>query len=81
MPVDNHGQIIHPVHTDDLVMKICKDTLGIELFINDIGRSHAMGNLTQFRTSMTQTLSKLKYGHKIHAYWASDATYLPKEKQ
>ena len=29
-------------------------------------------NLTQFRTSLIKTLSKLKYEHKIHAYWTSD---------
>jgi len=107
VPVDNHGQIIHPVHTADLVMKICKDKLGIELSIYDIGRSHvirkikdgksqvivrllsyrvrnqvysnkrqlkdnedgifATENLTQFRTSMTTTLSKLNYEQKMHA--------------
>jgi hypothetical protein len=72
VPVGNHGQIIHLVHTDYLVIKIYKDTLGIELLINDIGRSHVINNLTQFRTSMTQTLSKLKYEHQIHAYWTSD---------
>jgi chromosome segregation ATPase len=42
VPVDNRGQIIHPVNTDGLVMKICKDKLGIELSINDIGRSHVI---------------------------------------
>jgi hypothetical protein len=42
VPVDNRGQIIHPVNTDDLVIKICKDKLGIELSINDIGRSHVI---------------------------------------
>jgi hypothetical protein len=44
VPVDNRGQIIHPVNTDDLVIKICKDKLGIELSINDIGRSHVIRN-------------------------------------
>ena len=42
VPVDNRGQKIHPVNTDDLVIKICKDKLGIELSINDIGRSHVI---------------------------------------
>jgi hypothetical protein len=42
VPVDNRGQIIHPVNTDDLVIKICMDKLGIELSINDIGRSHVI---------------------------------------
>ena len=119
LPVDNHGQIIHPVHTDDLVMKICKDKLGIELSKNDIGRIHVIGNvkdgksqvivrllsyrvknqvysnkrqlkqnedgilvtenITQFRTSLRQTFSKLKYEHKIHVYWTSDGRIFAKE--
>jgi len=119
VPVDNRGQIIHPVNTDDLVMKICKDKLGIELSINDIGRSHVIAkvrdgesqvivrflsyrarnqvysnkrllkqnedgifvteNFTQFRTSLTKTLSKLKYDHKIHAYWISDGRIFAKK--
>ena len=37
-------------------------------------------NLTQFRTSMTKTLSKLKYEHKIHAYWTSDGHIFAKKK-
>ena len=78
MPVGNHGKIIHPVHTDDLVIKICKDKLGIELLLNDIGRSHVIKNLTQFRTSMTHTLSKLKYEHKMLAYWTSDGRIFAK---
>ena len=78
MPVGNHGQIIHPVHTYDVVIKICKDKLGIELLLNDIGRSQVIKNLTQFRTSMTQTLSKLKYEHKMHAYWTSDGCIFAK---
>ena len=121
MPVDNRGQIRHPVNTDGLVMKICKDKLGIELSINDIGRSHVIGkvkdgksqvivrfrsyrvrnqvysnkrqltqnkdgifvteNLTQLRTSMPKTLLKLKYEHKIHAYWISDGRIFAKKNQ
>jgi hypothetical protein len=48
------------------------------LFLNDIGRSHVIKNLTEFRTSMTQTLSKLKYEHKMHAYWTSDGRIFAK---
>jgi hypothetical protein len=42
VPVDNRGQIIHPVNTDDLGINICKDKLVIELSINDIGRIHVI---------------------------------------
>ena len=121
LPVDSHGQIMHSVHTDDLVMTICKDKLGIELSKNDIGRIHVIGNvkdgksqvivrflsyrfrsqvysnkrklkqnevgifvtenITQFRTSLRQTFSKLKYEHKIHAYWTSDGRIFAKENR
>jgi hypothetical protein len=102
------------------VIKICKDKLGIELSINDIGRSHVIRkvkdgksqvivrflsyrvrnqvysnkrllkqnedgifvteNLTQFRTSLIKTSSKLKYEHKIHTYWTSDGRIFAKKK-
>jgi hypothetical protein len=35
--------------------------------------------LTQFRTSLIKTLSKLKYEHKIHTYWTSDGRIFAKK--
>ena len=32
--------------TDGLVLKVCKDHLGVELKIDDIDRSHIIGNIT-----------------------------------
>ena len=43
MPVDNKGKIIHPVNTDDIILDICNNKLGLALNLNDIGRSHVIG--------------------------------------
>jgi hypothetical protein len=32
--------------TDGLVLNVCKDHLGVELKIDDIDRSHIIGNIT-----------------------------------
>lgn len=45
VPVDINGRITHPVDTDDLVLKICNDKLGLNIMKNDIGRSHVIGKV------------------------------------
>ena len=43
VPVNERGRIIHPVNTDDLILDICNNLPGVNLTINDIGRSHVIG--------------------------------------
>ena len=43
VPVNERGLIIHPVNTDDLILDICNTLPGVNLTINDIGRSHVIG--------------------------------------
>ena len=43
VPVNERGRIIHPVNTDDLILNICNNLPGVNLTINDIGRSHVIG--------------------------------------
>lgn len=43
VPVNERGRIIHPVNTDDLILDICNTLPGVNLTINDIGRSHVIG--------------------------------------
>ena len=43
VPVNERGRIIHPVNTDDLILDICNTLPGVNVTINDIGRSHVIG--------------------------------------
>ena len=43
VPLD-HGKVILPINTDDLVLKVCRENLKLEgIGIEDIGRSHEIG--------------------------------------
>jgi hypothetical protein len=42
-PTDQKGNIIQPVDTDGIILKICNKDLTVPLDIHDIGRSHPIG--------------------------------------
>jgi len=42
--VDERG-IVHPVDTDQLILQVCNTKLGLDININDIGRSHVIGKV------------------------------------
>ncbi|CAC5368101.1 unnamed protein product [Mytilus coruscus] len=43
--IDRDGKIPHPINTDVLILHVCNSKLGLDLTINDIGRSHVIGNV------------------------------------
>lgn len=43
VPTNSNGDIIQPIDTDSIVLQICKNQLGVKLSLNDIGRSHPIG--------------------------------------
>lgn len=45
VPTDAEGRIIHPVNTDEIIINLCHEKLGLELSQNDIGRSHVIGKV------------------------------------
>ena len=64
VPVNERSRIIHPVNTDDLILNICNNLSGVNLTINDIGRSHVIGRvklgkcqvIVRFLSNRTRTL-------------------------
>ncbi|CAC5410610.1 unnamed protein product [Mytilus coruscus] len=78
VPIDHNGKIPHPINTDVLILHVCNSKLGLDLTINDIGRSHVIGNLKTYRNGLTQKLADLKYNHKIFVYWTSDGRIFAK---
>jgi chromosome segregation ATPase len=49
-PVDNKGQIIILINTDQLVLDICNKNLKQSISIEDIGRSHPIGETKNGKT-------------------------------
>ena len=43
MPTKPNGQIIKPINSDQLVLDICNNELGLDLQLQDIGRTHPIG--------------------------------------
>ena len=45
VPVDGNGRIIHPVDTDNIIVKLCTEKLNVNITTADIGRSHVIGKV------------------------------------
>jgi hypothetical protein len=45
VPVNERGNVKHPVNTDELILNVCNDKLGLDINLHDIGRSHIIGNM------------------------------------
>ena len=43
VPVDERGNVKQPVNTDELILNVCNDKLGLDINLHDIGRSHIIG--------------------------------------
>ena len=52
LPTNEEGNIEFPVDTDSLVLNICNDNLEQPITINDIGRTHTIGKITEGKASI-----------------------------
>ena len=52
IPVDESGNIIHPVNTDDIIVKLCNEKLDVSISKDDIGRSHVIGKVKNGRSQV-----------------------------
>ena len=43
LPTKRNGQIIKPINSDQLVLDICNNELGLDLQLQDLGRIHPIG--------------------------------------
>jgi hypothetical protein len=65
-----HNVLMNPDNiqgTDGLVLKVCKDHLGVELKIDDIDRSHIIGNITNGKGQIICRLRNWKIKNKIYS--------------
>jgi two-component SAPR family response regulator len=45
VPVDERGNVKHPVNTDELIFNVCNDKLRLDINLHDMGRSHIIGKV------------------------------------
>jgi hypothetical protein len=60
VPVDERGRIVHPVDTDQLILQVCNTKLGLDININDIGRSHVIGKVKKCLNCQVPIISNKK---------------------
>lgn len=66
VPVDERGNILHPVDTDSLIVDICNNKLNVNITKEDIGRSHVIGSV---RNGKSQVIVRfLSYRNREKVY-------------
>jgi hypothetical protein len=46
------GYVMFPVNTDELILNVCNDKLGLDINLHDIGRSHIIGKVTDVKSQV-----------------------------
>ncbi|VDI26996.1 Hypothetical predicted protein [Mytilus galloprovincialis] len=67
VPVDNHGKILHPVNTDEIVLDIIRNKLNINIDLNDIGRSHVIGKARKGRSQVIVRFISYRMKHLVYS--------------
>lgn len=52
VPTKHNGDIIQPIDTDKVVLQICNEQLGLNLTVNDLGRTHPIGEIKHGKASI-----------------------------
>ena len=64
----NRGKVIYPIDTDSLVLNICNDSLGQAVSLDDIGRTHTIG---QIRDGKASIIARFNSYHKRHIVYSN----------
>jgi len=65
VPVDERGRIVHPVDTDKLILQVCSTKHGLDININDIGRSRVIGKV---KNGKSQVIVRFLYRIRNSVY-------------
>ena len=66
VPVDERGRIVHPVDTDQLILQICNTQLGLDININDIGRSHVIGKVKNGKSQVIVRFLSYRIRNRVY---------------
>jgi uncharacterized protein YoxC len=67
VPVDERGRIVQPVDTDKLILQVCNTKLGLDININDIGRSHVIGKVKNGKSQVIVRFLSYRIRNRVYA--------------
>ena len=67
VPVDERGNVKHPVNTDELILNVCNDKLGIDINLHDIGRSHIIGKVKDGKSQVIVRFISYRTRNKVYS--------------
>ena len=67
-PTNDHGEILKPIDTDALVLKICNTKLRIPHNIKDIGRSHPIDEVKNGKISIITRFLTYRQRHMVFSH-------------
>jgi ribosomal protein L33 len=67
VPVDERGNAKHPVNTDELILNVCNDKLGLDINLHDIGRSHIIGKVKDGKPQVIMRFISYRTRSKVYS--------------
>jgi hypothetical protein len=67
VPVDQRGNVKHPVNTDELILNECNDKLGLDINLHDIGRSHIIGKVKDGKSQVIVRFISYRTHNKVYS--------------
>ncbi|CAC5406248.1 unnamed protein product [Mytilus coruscus] len=67
VPVDERGRIQHPVNTDELILNVCNNKLGLNLTLKDINRSHTIGKARYGKAQVIVRFVSYRVRHQVYS--------------
>ena len=65
--VDERGNVKHPVYTDELILNVCNNKLGLDINLHDIGRSHIIGKVKEGKSQVIVRFISFRTRTKVHS--------------
>ncbi|XP_063399023.1 uncharacterized protein LOC134683641 [Mytilus trossulus] len=67
VPIDPRtGKIPHPINTDIYILQVCNSKLGLNLTVNDIGRSHVIGKVKNGKSQVIVRFLSYRTRSKVY---------------
>ena len=65
--VDERGNVKHPVNTNELILNVCNNKLGLDINLQDIGRSHINGKVRDVKSQVIVRFISYRTRTEVHS--------------
>ena len=65
--VDERGNVKHPFNTNELILNVCNNKLGLDINLHDIGRSHIIGKVKDGKSQVIVRFVSYRTRTKVHS--------------